>query len=54
MIVCISPVLKDEMKGPILDRARLLCCDPDHEIRELVADELLTCLICNLSGELVE
>ncbi|CAD8092400.1 unnamed protein product [Paramecium primaurelia] len=54
MIVCISPVLKDEMKGPILDRARLLCSDPDHEIRELVADELLTCLICNLSGELVE
>lgn len=54
LIICIAPILKDEIKGPILDRVRILCCDSDIEIRELVADELLSCLMCTLSADLLD
>lgn len=54
MLMAVTPILKDQMRGPLLDRARQLCSDPDIEIRELVAEELFTSLINNLNGELID
>ena len=54
MITILAKLLKDAIKGPLLDRTRLLCQDTDSEVKELVAGELFTAMLKHLHIDLIE
>ncbi|CAK68135.1 unnamed protein product (macronuclear) [Paramecium tetraurelia] len=50
----LAQLLGNEIKGPILDRARSLCSDHDKEIRLIMADDVLIKVCQSISSDLIE
>ncbi|CAD8123645.1 unnamed protein product [Paramecium sonneborni] len=54
LIGTFAQLLGDEIKGPILDRARNLCSDHDKEIRFIMANDVLIKVCQSISSDLIE
>lgn len=54
VIGSLAEIAKDKIKGPLFDKARILCQDPDIEIRKVMAQEVLLKICNNISTELLE
>ncbi|CAD8212825.1 unnamed protein product [Paramecium octaurelia] len=54
LIGTLAQLLGNEIKGPILDRARSLCSDHDKETRLIMADNVLIKVCQSISSDLIE
>lgn len=54
LIGAFAEVLKDKVKGPLFDRARILCQDTEIEVRKVMAKEVLLKICESISTDLLE
>ncbi|CAD8071163.1 unnamed protein product [Paramecium sonneborni] len=54
LIGTLAQLLGNEIKGPLLDRARNLCSDHDKEIRLIMAEDVIVKVCSSISSDLIE
>ncbi|CAD8195416.1 unnamed protein product [Paramecium octaurelia] len=54
LIGTLAQLLGNEIKGPLLDRARNLCSDHDKEVRLVMAEDVIVKVCQQLSSDLIE
>jgi serine/threonine-protein phosphatase 4 regulatory subunit 4 len=54
MIGFCADLLKDELKGPLLEKVRSFCLDQDEDIRSIVVRETLPKICNQVSTELLQ
>ncbi|CAD8188071.1 unnamed protein product [Paramecium pentaurelia] len=54
LIGTLAQLLGNEIKGPLLDRARNLCSDHDKEIRLIMAEDVIVKVCQSISSDLIE
>ncbi|CAD8114177.1 unnamed protein product [Paramecium sonneborni] len=54
LIGTLAQLLGNDIKGPLLDRARNLCSDHDKEIRLIMAEDVIIKVCSSISSDLIE